>query len=82
MLAWTAPQTDSDGRALTDLTGFRIYYGNQRGSYTQSVTVSNPSTLSYTITNLSAGTYYMVITTVDASNNESAPSAEISKAVQ
>jgi hypothetical protein len=67
---------------MTDLTGFRIYYGTQRGSYSQSITVSNPSTLSYTIPNLSAGTYYVVITTLDASNNESAPSAEISKTVQ
>jgi hypothetical protein len=82
VLAWTAPQTDADGRVLTDLTGYRIYYGTQRGNYSQSVAIGNPSSRSYTISNLSAGIYYMVVTSLDASDNESVPSAEISKIVQ
>lgn len=81
-MTWAAPQTKADGSASTDLVGFRIYYGIARGNYSQSVLVSSPSTLTYSIPNLSTGTYYMVVTALDASNNESPPSAEISKIVQ
>lgn len=81
-LTWAAPQANSDGNALTDLVGFRIYYGTSRGNYTQSIMVGSPGTLSYSIPNLSPGTYYVVVTAINANNNESWPSAEISKTVQ
>jgi hypothetical protein len=81
-LAWAAPQTNADGSALSDLAGFRIYYGTAHASYSQTITVSGPSTLSYTIQNLSAGTYYMIVKAFDTSNNESASSAEVSKTIQ
>jgi hypothetical protein len=77
-----APSVNADGTALTDLAGYRIYYGTTRGTYTQSVTVSSPSTLRYTIQNLSAGTYYMVVKAYDTSNIESTASTEVSKTVQ
>ena len=81
-LAWAAPQANADGTALTDLAGFRVYYGTARGTYTQSVTISSPTTLRYTIQNLSAGTYYMVVKAFDTSNIESAASTEVSKTIQ
>jgi hypothetical protein len=81
-LAWAAPQANADGTALTDLAGFRVYYGTARGVYSQSVTISSASTLRYTIQNLPAGTYYMVVKAFDTSNMESAASTEVSKTVQ
>ncbi len=67
---------------MTDLAGFRIYYGTARGSYSKSVAINSPTTLRHTIESLSAGTtYYMAVTAVDTNGNESAPSAEVSKTI-
>jgi len=81
-LDWSVPQTNADGSALSDLAGFRIYYGTASGNYTQTVTVSDAATLTYTIQNLSAGTYYMVVKAFDTSNNESTASVEVSKTIR
>lgn len=81
-LAWAAPQANADGTALTDLAGFRVYYGTSRGAYSQSATINSPSTLGYTIQNLPAGTYYIVVKAFDTSNIESAASTEVSKTIQ
>jgi hypothetical protein len=67
---------------LADLAGYHIYYGTAHGSYSQTITVGGVSTLSYTIENLSAGTYYMVVKAFDMSSNESAASAEVSKTIK
>ncbi|TMH09443.1 MAG: fibronectin type III domain-containing protein [Betaproteobacteria bacterium] len=81
-LAWSAPQTNADGSAMTQLAGFRIYYGTAHGDYSRMISVDSASTLSYTIQNLAPGTYYMVVAAVDVNNNESLPSPEASKTVQ
>jgi len=44
--------------------------------------VNSPSTLTYTVSNLSAGTYYFVVKAYDTSNNESSPSTEVTKTVK
>lgn len=80
-LAWAAPQSAADGSALSGLAGYRIYYGTAHGSYPQMVAVSGASTVSYTIQNLTTGTYYLIVTSVDSNNNESAPSPEVTKTV-
>ena len=81
-LSWVAPQTKADGSALSDLAGYRIYYGTSSGSYTESVTISDPSATTYTLQNLSASTYYFVLRAYDTTNAESASSAEVSKTIQ
>jgi hypothetical protein len=81
-LSWAAPQTNADGSALTDLAGFRIYYGSASGSYSKSITISSPTTLRYTIDNLPSGTHYFVVKAFDAARNESAPSPEVSKTIR
>ncbi len=81
-MAWGAPQTNADGTALTDLAGYRIYYGTSSGSYSQSVTVSDATATEYTIENLPAATYYFVLRAFDKNNSESASSTEVSKTIQ
>jgi ABC-type oligopeptide transport system substrate-binding subunit len=77
-LAWNAPATNTDGTALTDLAGYKIYYGTSSGHYTQSVNVGN--TTSFTINNLASGhTYYFAVTAYDSAGLESGYSAEASK---
>ena len=81
-ISWTAPTTNADGTALTDLAGFTVYYGTSSGSYTQSVVISTAGTRSYTVGNLPTGsTYYFVVKAFDAANNMSTASAEVHKAL-
>jgi len=76
-LSWDTPVTNDDGTTLTDLYGYRIYYGNLGNNYDQVIDVGNVST--YTLENLSDGqTYYFVVTAFDLSGNESFASNEVS----
>ncbi len=79
-LAWQAPTENVDGTPLTDLGGYRIYYGDTSRSYTESVEVTEPGADSYALT-LSSGQYYFAMTAVDADGNESAYSNEVVKVV-
>lgn len=77
-LTWAAPTTNTDGSALTDLSGYKIYYGSSSSTLSSVVTVSVGSS-SYVITNLSAGTWYFAMTSFNAAGTESAQSAAVSK---
>jgi hypothetical protein len=77
-LSWDAVQA-------TALSGYRIYYGTSPGLYFQSrgngLTISSNVT-THVVTGLSSGTtYYFAATAFDTSGNESAYSAEVSKAI-
>ena len=78
-LSWTAPTTNTDGTPLTDLAGFKVYYGTSAGSYSQSFDAGN--VLSYTISNLSSGTYYFAATAYDTAGNESVYSNQVSRTI-
>ena len=58
-LDWTPPVTNTDGTALTPLTGYTVFYGTSQNSLTKSVVVSGASTTAYEITGLAAGTYLL-----------------------
>ncbi|MEZ5550623.1 MAG: hypothetical protein R3E82_07035 [Pseudomonadales bacterium] len=75
-LNWQAPTQNVDGSPLTDLAGYRIYYGQVSRNYTGDSAVNNPSASSATIA-LPSGTYYVAMTALDADGNESAYSNEI-----
>jgi hypothetical protein len=79
---WVAPTTSADGLKMADLAGFHIYYGTASGTYTNTINVPNPSTLSYTISGLPSNTYYVVVKAYDSSENESSPSVEVTKAIR
>ena len=80
-LSWVAPTLRTDGTALTNLAGFRIYYGKVSGSYPNSISITNPKLGGYTVEALPAGTYYFVTTAFDAYGNESAYSNPVSKTI-
>ncbi|WP_161974451.1 fibronectin type III domain-containing protein [Piscinibacter terrae] len=81
-LSWTAPTTNSDGSAISDLAGYRVYYGTASGFYTDNVTIDNPSTLTATISNLPADTYYVIVRAFNSVNSESLASVEVSKTIK
>ncbi|MEM8767352.1 MAG: LamG-like jellyroll fold domain-containing protein, partial [Pseudomonadota bacterium] len=79
-LRWQAPTENVDGSPLTDLAGYRIYYGTDSRSYGNTVEVSDPGSTEASFT-APSGDYYVTMTALDAEGNESAYSNEIVKAV-
>ena len=64
----------TNGTAVTPLSGYTIYYGTTEGALTQSVVVSGASTLTYTISGLTAGTWYFAVAADAADGTQSAMS--------
>ena len=80
-LNWSPPTENDDGSPLTDLAGFRLYWGTTPGMYTDSVTLTNPGLSTYVVENLTAGTYGFVTTAFNSSGEESAYSNLATKTV-
>jgi Fibronectin type III domain len=79
-LSWERPTTKADGTPLTDIAGYKIYYGLASQTYDFTKTVGNQTT--YAISGLEPGrTYYFTVTAYDASGNESGFSNEVSVTV-
>jgi Putative Ig domain len=70
-LYWVPPTQNTNGTPITNLAGYHIYYGTSANALTTTITVEGSSSTTYTITNLSAGTYYF---SVVAYNTEGADS--------
>jgi len=80
LLSWTAPTTNADLTPLTDLAGFKVYWGSASGSYDNSLDVGNVTSHSLTSADLgSAQRVYFVVTAYDTSGNESVYSQEVFK---
>jgi hypothetical protein len=77
-LTWVAPTQNEDGSALTDLAGYKIYWGTTPGQYTDSATVGAGLT-TIVVENLSAGTYEFVATAINNSGVESRYSNPVTK---
>jgi len=78
--SWTAPvaREDESPIAMSEIAGYRIYYGTETGNYSQSIEVNDAYTDAITLDEINmAGTYYIVITTVDTDGRESTYSEEI-----
>lgn len=80
-LSWIAPTTNADGTPLTDLSGYRIYYGQSSTSLGQTIVVSNPGTIRWVVDNLSPATWYFALTSFNAAGLESDRSAVVSRAI-
>ncbi len=79
-LTWDAPIMNVDGSPLTDLKGYKVYYGTESNNYSENIDVGNVT--NYTVSNLSDGTtYYFAVTAYDTSGNESDYSNEVSKTI-
>jgi hypothetical protein len=80
-LSWTAPTQNTDGTALTNLAGYRIYYGTNANSLTQVVDITTVGVMTYQITSLSSGTWYFAIKAYNTSGSESYLSNTASKTI-
>jgi hypothetical protein len=74
-LSWNAPTKNADGTPLSDLAGYRVYYGTSSHNYSKSSDVGSATT--YKATNLQVGVpYYFAVTAYDQLGNESKYSNE------
>ena len=54
-LSWTPPTTNTNGTSLTNLAGYRIYYGTSSSSLNRTIQVANAGVTRYVVPDLSAG---------------------------
>ena len=80
-LSWQAPTTTTDGEALTDLAGYRIYFGMNADDLTQTVQLTGLGLQTYAIDDLGSGTWYFAIKAVTTAGAESALSDVVSKTI-
>lgn len=81
-LSWTAPTQNTDGSPITNLSGYVISYGTSATSLSQTVSITNPATTTYTIQNLGSGTWYFAVASESAAGEQSALSSVVSKTIQ
>ena len=80
-LSWVAPDQNTDGSALTNLAGYRIYYGTGVDALTEVIELPTVGITAYVIDNLTAGTYYFSIRAYTSAGIESALSNIVSDTV-
>ncbi len=80
-LNWTPPTENTDGTPVTNLSGYRIYYGNSAAAINESIQVANAGIATYVVNNLSPGTWYFEVRAYNSANMESSPSAVASKMI-
>jgi hypothetical protein len=81
VLSWAAPTQNTDGTAITDLSGYNIYYGSDAQAMTQKINVTNVGVLTYVVSSLSPGTWYFAVTSVNSAGIESDPSEPINATI-
>jgi hypothetical protein len=80
-VSWTPPTQNSDGSALTNLSGYRIAYGRSATVLDRSISLSNPSLSTAVVDNLSSGTWYFAVSAVNNQGAASNPSNVASKTI-
>ncbi len=81
-VSWEAPTTNDDGTPLADLAGYKVYYGTSSPlDKSTSPSINVGTATSYTLSGLTAGTYFFAATAYDTLGNESTLSEEVSKVI-
>lgn len=77
-LRWSEPTSNTNGTPLTDLAGYRIYYGESASNLSETVQVNGATDTTYVLSNLTAGTWYFAIQSVTTNGVASALSDVVS----
>lgn len=80
-VSWSPPTTNTNGSALTDLAGYRIYYGTSPDTLSQTVNIPNAGAADYVVGGLSQGTWYFAVAAYTNSGLQSGLSAVASKTI-
>ncbi len=76
-LTWDAPTKNADGTTLTDLAGYRVYYGKTSGLMTNTTPFGTSTSVGITDLEFDT-TYYLAVAATDYYGNESNLSDEVS----
>jgi hypothetical protein len=80
-LSWSAPTQNEDGSPLTDLAGYRIYYGTSASNLNRRVEFGNPAMTSTVVQSLTQGTWFFAISAYTHNGAESSRSRVVSKII-
>lgn len=80
-LSWPRPTQNVDGSALTDLAGYRVYWGTTFGVYPNSRTLSGADTLESRIDGLTPGAWHFAVTAINTASRESPYSTNLCSVV-
>jgi hypothetical protein len=81
-LSWVPPTQRDDGSPLTNLAGYRLYWGTALGHYPNLASIPNPGVATYVVDELPPGTYYLVATAYDSNGIESGYSNVATETIQ
>ena len=80
-LSWTPPTENTDGSTLTNLAGYKIYYGRSKDSLSEVVEIRQPGLTTYVVEDLSPATWFFTMTSYNSEGVESSRSEVVSKPV-
>jgi len=80
-LSWNPPTENTDGTSLTDLSGYRIYYGRSESQLNRSVVINNPGLTRYVVENLAQANWFFAMTSVNSDGVESRRSPTVGKTI-
>ena len=79
-LNWLPPTENTDDTVLSDLSGYKLYFGLSPSSLTTSITINNPGITTYLVENLNNNSvYYFTMTSINSSGIESEYSNVVTK---
>ncbi len=80
-LSWAAPTSNTNGTPLTDLTGYRIYYGSSPEDLSHTVQINSVGLQTYVIDDLEPGTWYFAVMALAGNGAESTLSTVVTKTI-
>ncbi len=79
---WHPPTANTNGTAITNLSGYIIKYGTSSTNLSTTVKVTNAGLTSYVVENIPAGTYYFGVEAYNSAGETSSVSNVASKKIQ
>ena len=80
-LSWYPPTQNADGSYLSDLAGYRIYFGRSADTLNSTIVLTNPGLSRYMVEGLPSARWYFAMTAYDHNGNESRRSPTVNKSV-
>ena len=80
-LFWEAPTSNTNDSPLTDLAGYRIYYGQKSEPLSRIVQIDTVGLQTYVVDDLEPGTWYFAIVAVATNGVESTLSNIVTKTI-